>query len=127
MKCVPNIKGVLSSLVGVNNMNKILKLNDLIKQDFFEQEYGGSITMCVSNIDDIFRTLLRLEIKEIKVDLDTMFLIAQYVLANITCHPHYNFIEDDKKKYDLKWNQTALRLIQDPKVEKYFGVKLILE
>ena len=111
----------------------ILKLNDLRKKDFFVKELygdgeGGEVFISAANIDDIFRALSRLRIKEIKVDFDTMFTIASYVLANITCHPHYNYKEDcDNKKIDREWNIAALKLIQEPKIDKFFGVKLHLE
>jgi len=113
-------------------MKNILKLNDIIKERFFIDELRGiksdleEIIISAANIDNIFRTLNRLRIKEIKIDFETMFLIAQFVLANI---PYEMICEKDgeiEHDYNKKNVKLALELIQKCKLSKYFGIKLIL-
>ena len=96
----------------------ILKLVDIVDLMSEELGYGKDNTVTIStiNVDDIFGILRKRGIKEIIVSFHEMFLIITFTIANIQ---QYN------NEQDMKWE--ALKLIQDGLMDKFFGVKLILE
>ena len=111
----------------------ILRLNDLIKQEVFQKAFcpyspslipeNYEITISASNIDDIFNALRMLEIKEVKVDFDTMSMIYRYVLANYQAIIYTEL--DGKLSHD--YDKNVLKIIQARTINTFYGVKLHLE
>ena len=102
-------------------MAKIIpKLKDLCQTMEFFGVQPGQLTVSSTNIDDIFRILAERGITEIIVDWKIMHLIAAFVAANVTC-------QCQKEHGDTEWSWAALKIIQEGKVDKYLGVKLVLE
>lgn len=90
-----------------------MKLNDLIKEtDFLEKKFpnlDSDLVISVSNLDDIMMMVREYGIDELTVDWYVMLSLARFLAANIN---------DDKLR---------MKLLQEGKIDKYFGIKLILE
>ncbi len=74
---------------------------------------GSDIIPTLSNIDDIFRLFRKRGIKEVGVDMDEMFMIVMFMIAN-------SGGEREKRNWDV------FRVLQEGKVDKFLGVKLRL-
>src|SRR3990167_2112595 len=95
----------------------ILKLEDLLKQDIW-QEMGvvnEPLTFSYINLDEVFMVLRKRKIEAVRVNFDQMFKIMNYMLANA------RVLNDE----DRMWE--ALKIMQEGKVDKFLGIKLILE
>ena len=79
-----------------------------------------AITVTPMNIDDIFREARRQNIKEIEVTNDEMFIIATFLVANISPYFDMEYTREEAEK-------KALLLMKEGKVDKFFGVKLVLQ
>ncbi len=74
----------------------------------------GDFPVTSSNIDDVFRALVRKGIKRIKVNIEEMLIIAEYMAWN-------GFLSTGTTKRKL------LKTIKEKKVKEFMGIKLILE
>jgi len=90
----------------------ILKLKDIIKSvDDLYINVGNNFS--TSYVNDIFMVIAKKGIKDVSVDFDEMFIITQYAIAN------------SGKTDDINWD--ALKIIQEGKMDKFFGVNLHLK
>ena len=92
-------------------MEKIIpKLKDIYENT---TEFGG--VMVLTNVDDIFCKIRSEGIDEVRVSWREMLDVARFTLANIS----------NVKVDNLDW--PDLKIITEGRVDKFFGVKLILE
>jgi len=77
---------------------------------------AGEIYLELGNVDDVFRALKKMGVKEVEVNEEQMFMIVSFIFGNL---PKY-FLEQ-KEQID------ALVLIKKGKIDSFFGIKLILK
>lgn len=97
---------------------RILKFRDIVAQ-MDGTEIGnstGQIIVSVTNLDDLFRAIRKNGIKEVRVDIGDMIDITRFCVANA------RMFYADK---EICWK--VLHLLQEGKINKFLGVKLILE
>ena len=101
----------------------IPKLEDLCKHIGFDVGYNrAEVLLAASNVDDIFRALKGGGMKAVRVNFEEMWMITSYIIANLP--------RDIKKAKDKNPEYpflTGLKIITEGQVDKFFGVKLILE
>ena len=73
------------------------------------------IGFCASNLDDIFILLANKGVKEIRVSISQMILIALFVACNIS----------NKNNDEIKWD--SLEILREGKIDKFLGIKLIVD
>ena len=85
-------------------------------KDIYE---GINQVFSATNLDDIFREIANNDIKEVIVDRHEMFLITMFFVANTV-------ISTEGVGWE-KINWLAWRALAEGRVDKFLGVKLILE
>ena len=85
-----------------------MKLSKISKIALSELGLGTELTC--SNMDDVFGVLQEYEITEIEVNQSEMYKIVQVYLSNVG---------NDK-------NGNQGKILQEGKIDKFFGIKLVL-
>ena len=93
-----------------------LRLRDLYDTIASDIGHATPMTMSVSNVDDVFLVLKKRGIREVVVNFGEMHMITMFTI---------NAIQQHNDEQDRNWD--ALKLIQEGEMDKFFGVKLILE
>lgn len=96
-----------------------MKIIPLLK-DIYENDKEFNGILSSTNIDDVFKKIVSNKIYEVIVNRKEMVFIAQFFIANATPMEGQSL---DWEKIDwLVW-----RVLGEGKIDKFFGVKLLLK
>lgn len=104
--------------------NKIIpKLSEILKDIGPEMGLGhGEVIFSAINVDDVFGILYKRRLKEVIVSREEMFQITRFMIANSMPQ-----LPDYKPLSLSELNWLIWEALSEGKVNKFFGVRLILE